>query len=175
MQKFKALLVTEQSQKNFVSSIVEKDIDELPEGEVLIRVKYSSLNFKDALSATGNPGVTRNYPHTPGIDAAGTVIESQHESFNNGDEVIVIGYDLGMNTSGGFGQVIRVPANWVIVKPEALILKQSMIIGTAGFTAALCIEKLIHNGLKPDQGSVLVTGASGGVGTFAIALLSMLG
>ena len=175
MQKFKALLVTEQSQKNFVSSIVEKDIDELPEGEVLIRVKYSSLNFKDALSATGNPGVTRNYPHTPGIDAAGTVIESQHESFNNGDEVIVIGYDLGMNTSGGFGQVIRVPANWVIVKPEALSLKQSMIIGTAGFTAALCIEKLIHNGLKPDQGSVLVTGASGGVGTFAIALLSMLG
>jgi putative YhdH/YhfP family quinone oxidoreductase len=133
------------------------------------------LNFKDALSSSGNKGVTRQYPHTPGIDAAGVVAESDSPLFVVGEEVIVIGYDLGMNTAGGFGEFIRVPAGWLVKKPAGLTLNESMIIGTAGFTAALCIEKLLLNGLDSSQGQVLVTGASGGVGSFAVALLAQLG
>ncbi|MCB1672514.1 MAG: YhdH/YhfP family quinone oxidoreductase [Gammaproteobacteria bacterium] len=175
MQTFKALLVEEQESGKFVSNIVERQVEELPAGEVLIRVRYSSLNYKDALSASGNKGVTRNYPHTPGIDAAGEVVESTAAGFSPGDQVIVIGYDLGMNTSGGFGQFIRVPAGWIVPRPPGLSLKESMIIGTAGFTAALCVEKLLLNGLTPEHGEVLVTGATGGVGTIAVAILSKLG
>lgn len=175
MQQFKALLVTEEEEGKFSSSIVERDVDSLPAGDTLIRVNYSSLNFKDAMSFSGNKGVTRNYPHTPGIDAAGTVVSSDDSSLSEGDEVLVIGYDLGMNTSGGFGQLIRVPADWVVKLPEGLSQKQSMILGTAGFTAALCVEKLLLNGLDPAHGKVLVTGASGGVGMIAVALLAKLG
>lgn len=174
MQQFKALLVSEDDGK-FVSNITERDVEELPEGDTLIRVNYSSLNFKDAMSFSGNKAVTRNYPHTPGIDAAGVVVSSEDGSLNEGDEVLVIGYDLGMNTSGGFGQLIRVPADWVVKLPQGLSQKQSMILGTAGFTAALCVEKLLLNGLQPEQGKVLVTGASGGVGMIAVALLAKLG
>ena len=111
------------------------------------KFKYSSLNYKDALSATGNKGVTRNYPHTPGIDAAGMVAESSHLAFEEGDEVIVTGFDLGMNTSGGFGRYIRVPAAWVLRLPGNLTLRESMAYGTAGFTAALCVLKLQAHGL----------------------------
>ena len=155
--------------------MVNRQVDELPEGDVLIRVRYSSLNYKDALSASGNKGVTRNYPHTPGIDAAGEVVESKTAGFKPGDEVIVIGYDLGMNTSGGFGQLIRVPHSWVVKRPASLSLKESMILGTAGFTAALCVEKLLMNGMDPRAGEVLVTGATGGVGAVAVAILSKMG
>ena len=175
MTSFKAFEVTEVAEKKYQGKVVEKQIDQLPAGEVLIEVSYSSLNYKDALSASGNKGVTRNYPHTPGIDAAGIVHASESDLFSVGDEVIVIGYDLGMNTAGGFGQMIRVPAQWVIAKPSGLSAKESMIIGTAGFTAALCVEKLLLNGLQADQGPVLVTGATGGVGIFAVALLKHLG
>ncbi len=175
MQQFKAMQVTESADGKFQAAIVERGVNELLEGDTLIKVRYSSLNYKDALSFSGNKGVTRQYPHTPGIDAAGTVISSDSSNFKAGDEVIVIGYDLGMNTSGGFGQAIRVPAEWVVKRPEGLSLKESMVLGTAGFTAALCIEKLIINGAKPDDGKVLVTGASGGVGMVAVALLSKLG
>jgi acrylyl-CoA reductase (NADPH) len=157
------------------ASLIQKKVGDLPPGEVLVRVAFSSLNYKDALSARGNKGVTRQYPHTPGIDAAGVVAESDSTDFKPGDEVIVIGYDLGMNTAGGFGQFIRVPAGWVVKRPAGISLAESMIIGTAGFTAALCVEKLLQNGLSPDQGKVLVTGASGGVGSFAVALLAQLG
>lgn len=174
-QKYKAFQVEEVAEKKFQGSIVELDVDDLPEGEVLIRVQYSCLNYKDALSASGNKGVTREYPHTPGIDVAGTVVSSVSDDFKQGDEVIVIGYDLGMNTAGGFGQFIRVPAGWVVACPAGLSLRESMIIGTAGFTAALCIEKLIVNGVAPDRGKVLVTGATGGVGIIAVALLARLG
>ncbi len=174
MTTFTALLVEKDSAGKFTRSIVERDIGSLPDGDVLIDVKYSSLNFKDALSATGNPGVSRNFPHTPGIDAAGVVLESSDSRFQPGFEVLVTGYDLGMNTSGGFGQRIRVPGDWV-VKLDSLSMRDSMIIGTAGLTAALCIEKLIHMGLEKDGADVLVTGASGGVGSFAVALLSHLG
>ncbi len=175
MTDFKALLVTESSEGAFTADIVNRSVEELPAGNTLIQVNYSSLNFKDALSFSGNKGVTRQYPHTPGIDAAGTVIESEDASLKAGDEVLVIGYDLGMNTSGGFGQMIRVPSEWVVKLPSGLSQKESMILGTAGFTAAQCVEKLLLNGVKPDQGKVLVTGASGGVGMIAVALLSKLG
>ena len=146
-QVFKALVVSEVAEKEFSSEIQDKSVADLPDGDVLISVEYSSLNYKDALSASGNKGVTRDYPHTPGIDAAGKVVSSSDSAFSEGDEVIVIGYDLGMNTAGGFGQYIRVPANWVVPCPAGLSLKQSMVLGTAGFTAALCVEKLLANGL----------------------------
>src|SRR4030067_3772480 len=139
--KFKALIVKETNGK-FIREISTKSISDLPEGDVLINVKYSSLNFKDALSATGNKGVTRNYPHTPGIDAAGIVVETSSNKLKEGDEVLVTGYDLGMNTSGGFAEYIGVPSEWIVKLPTGLSLKESMIYGTAGFTAALALYKL---------------------------------
>ncbi len=171
---FRALLI-EKTDQGFSRRLVERDIDQLPEGDVLIDVSFSSLNYKDALSATGNPGVTRNFPHTPGIDAAGTVLESSDPAFSAGDQVVVIGFDLGMNTAGGFGEKIRVPAGWVVPLPSGLSLEQSMVLGTAGFTAALCVHKLEAAGMTPDSGPVLVTGASGGVGSVAVMLLAKLG
>ena len=174
MSTFKAFLV-EKTENGYSRRVVDRTDDDLPPGEVLIEVKYSSLNYKDGLSATGNPGVTRNYPHTPGIDAAGVVVSSDSADFSAGDEVIVIGFDLGMGTAGGFGERIRVPAGWVVARPEGLTLAQSMILGTAGFTAALCVHKLEAAGMTPDSGPVLVTGATGGVGSVAVMLLSRLG
>src|SRR5690606_28618096 len=141
MTRFKALQVRETESGTFERLIVERTVDELPAGEVLIRVRYSSLNYKDALSASGNRGVTRQYPHTPGIDAAGVVEASSVAELAPGDEVLVTGYDLGMNTAGGFGQYIRVPAAWVIRRPAGLTLRESMLLGTAGLTAALCVDK----------------------------------
>ncbi|WP_226686671.1 YhdH/YhfP family quinone oxidoreductase [Stutzerimonas stutzeri] len=175
MSSFNALQVSETAEGRFETRIVERTTDELPAGEVLIRVHYSSLNFKDALSASGNRGVTRSFPHTPGIDAAGVVASSSVAEFAEGDEVIVTGYDLGMNTAGGFGQYIRVPAAWVIKRPQGLSLREAMILGTAGLTAALCVDKLEQAGLEPGGAPVLVTGATGGVGSIAVALLASLG
>ena len=172
---FKAYEVSEVGEKEFVGAIVDKSIEELPEGDLLVEVQFSSLNFKDALSASGNRGVTRKFPHTPGIDAAGVVVSSQAESFSAGDSVLVSGYDLGMNTAGGFGQYIRVPVGWVMPLPSGLSPEDAMRLGTAGFTAALCVEKLLHNGLDKDAGEVLVTGATGGVGVIAVMLLAKLG
>ena len=172
---FKALWVTENKNGAFERTIIERNIDDLPAGEVVIRVHYSSLNYKDALSATGNKGITRNFPHTPGIDAAGVVEISRNEQFAVGDEVIVTGYDLGMNTSGGYGQYIRVPAAWVVKKPEPLTLKECMIIGTAGFTAAVAVWKMELMQLSPEAGPIVVTGATGGVGSMAISILSKAG
>lgn len=175
MTAFKALHVSENADGRFNAQVVERTTADLPAGEVLIHVSYSSLNYKDALSASGNRGVTRNYPHTPGIDAAGTVAESSVSEFAPGDEVIVTGYDLGMNTAGGFGQYIRVPAAWVIKRPSGLSLREAMILGTAGLTAALCVDKLEQAGLEPGEAPVLVTGATGGVGSIAVMLLASLG
>ena len=168
-------MIVEETQDNqFVRTIKEKSISNLPDGDILVRVSFSSLNYKDALSATGNRGVTRKYPHTPGIDAAGTVEESCNKTFGTGDAVIVTSYDLGMNTSGGFGQYIRIPAGWVVPLPKGLTLKESMIYGTAGFTAGLSVFSLTHT-VKPEDGEVLVTGATGGVGSIATAILNKLG
>ncbi|TLX60044.1 oxidoreductase [Stutzerimonas nosocomialis] len=175
MSSFKALQAREGADGRFTTAVVERHVDDLPQGDVLIRVRYSSLNFKDALSASGNRGVTRQYPHTPGIDAAGVVTASAVPEFAEGDEVIVTGYDLGMNTAGGFGQYIRVPAAWVIKRPHGLSLREAMILGTAGLTAGLCVDKLEQAGLQPGAGPILVTGATGGVGSIAVALLASLG
>lgn len=171
---FKAF-VTEETEKGFTSSIQERSLNDLPAGDVLIKVLFSSLNYKDALSASGNKGVSRNYPHSPGIDAAGIVEESNFDHFSNGDEVIVTGYDLGMNTSGGFSQYIRVPKEWIIKKPDNFSLEESMAFGTAGLTAGLCVRKILLSGIKPEDGDIFVTGATGGVGTVAVMLLSKLG
>jgi putative YhdH/YhfP family quinone oxidoreductase len=173
--KFSAFVVTETEDNNFIRSIEQKKIDELPEGDVVVQVLYSSLNYKDVLSATGNRGVTRNYPHTPGIDAAGIVADSTNEAFKSGDRVIVTSYDLGMNTAGGFGQYIRVPAGWVVPLPQGLTPAESMVYGTAGFTAALSVWNMIESGVAPDDGDVLVSGATGGVGSIAVSILSKIG
>lgn len=175
MTTYRALWVTRDSDNQYQQGISERPLSELPEGEVLVRVRYSSLNYKDALSATGHPGVTRTFPHTPGIDAAGVVESSTAEGFVAGDEVIVTGYDLGMETFGGLAQYIRVPASWLIKRPAGLSLREAMILGTAGFTAGLCVHKLLGAGLTPGDGPVLVTGATGGVGSVAVKLLSQLG
>ena len=169
---FRAMVVEEVGEKNFVRVIKDRSLDDLPDGEVLIRVHYSSLNYKDVLSLVGNKGVTKNYPHTPGIDASGVVQESADPGFCAGDQVIVTGYDLGANTSGGFGEYIRVPADWVLKLPQGLTLKDSMVYGTAGFTAALCVLGLEKNGVTPASGEILVTGATGGVGSVAVGILS---
>jgi putative YhdH/YhfP family quinone oxidoreductase len=172
---FKAMVVSETDDKSYHRQITTKSIDELPPGDVVVRVQYSSLNYKDALSATGNKGVTRRYPHTPGIDAAGVVAQSTSDRFHPGDKVIVTSYDLGMNTSGGFGQYIRIPADWVVPLPEELTLRESMCYGTAGFTAALSIYQLVEHNITPDSGDILVSGATGGVGSIAVSILAKMG
>lgn len=171
---FRALRVSKEGEA-FRRSVQQLEMDTLPAHPVTVEVAYSSLNYKDALSATGNPGVTKTYPHTPGIDAAGRVLASEDERFRVGDEVIVTSYDLGMNTPGGFGERIRVPAEWVVPLPEGLSLREAMVLGTAGFTAGLCVDALLERGLKPEDGPVVVTGASGGVGSVAVVLLAHLG
>ena len=172
--KYKAF-ITQETESGFSNSIESLSIADLEENDLLIKVSYSSLNYKDALSASGNKGVTRTYPHTPGIDAVGEVIKSNSSDFKDGDKIIVTGYDLGMNTYGGFGQYISIPATWAISLPNELSEAEAMSIGTAGLTAGLCVRKLLQNDLTPDSGDVLVTGASGGVGSVAVMVLSKLG
>lgn len=170
---YQALVVSEKEGK-YIQEVKELNTRDLPKGDVLIQVHYSSLNYKDALSAVGNKGVTKNYPHTPGIDAAGIVIESESENIGVGEEVVVSGYDLGMNTPGGYGRFIRVPAEWVVKLPENLTMKEAMIIGTAGFTAGISINRLTEL-VKPADGRIIVSGATGGVGSVALSILSKLG
>lgn len=172
-QQFKAFVV-EEIDGNFKGNIKTKDVKELPAGDLLVKVSYSSLNYKDALSASGNKGVTRNYPHTPGIDAVGTVAHSDNPDFKAGDKVIVTSYDLGMNTDGGFAEYIRVPSEWAVRLPEMLSEKEAMIYGTAGLTAGIAVQRLI-NFVSPEDGAVVVSGATGGVGAMSVAILSKLG
>lgn len=172
-KKYNAL-VTEETVSGYVTKLKTLNTLNLPAGEVLVRVHYSSVNYKDALSATGNKGVTRTYPHTPGIDAAGIVEQSDSKLFSPGESVIVTGFDLGMNTPGGYGQYIRVPAAWVVPLPSSLSLQESMIFGTAGFTAGISVARLTEK-VKPSDGKIVVTGATGGVGSMAVAMLSKLG
>jgi putative YhdH/YhfP family quinone oxidoreductase len=138
-------------------------------------VAYSSLNYKDALAAAGHQGVNRLFPHVPGVDAAGTVVESGVYEFVEGDQVLVTGFEMGANRWGGFAEYIRVPADWIVPLPEGLTLKESMILGTAGLTAGLSVDALQKVVPNPQAGPVVVTGASGGVGSIAVALLSKLG
>lgn len=171
IKNYKCLVVHEEN-GNFVHGIENKAISDLhTENNVLIRVKYSSLNYKDALSFSGHKGITKNYPHTPGIDAAGVVEDSGNSNLKVGDKVIVTSYDLGMNTSGGFSEYISVPKEWPVALPKNLSLKDSMVYGTAGFTAALALHKMEQGGQKPEMGKILVTGATGAVGSMSVALL----
>tara|TARA_R100001143_G_scaffold63592_2_gene73074 strand:- start:13293 stop:14291 length:999 start_codon:yes stop_codon:yes gene_type:complete len=171
---FKAL-VAEEIKGEFTQSIQTVSSSQLPDHDVLIQVHYSSLNYKDMLSATGQPGITDQYPLTPGIDASGIVFKSSDKRFKEGDKVIVTSYDLGMNTPGGFGNFISVPGDWIVPLPEHLSLRESMMIGTSGLTAAMGVHKILNQGIQPSDGEVVVTGSTGAVGSFAIALLSKLG
>ncbi|MBO6522933.1 MAG: YhdH/YhfP family quinone oxidoreductase [Balneolaceae bacterium] len=171
---FKALFAEELDREVQVS-VKELPASALPEGDVMIKVHYSSLNYKDALSAAGRNRVTKNYPHIPGIDASGIVLEDTSGAYQSGQKVIVTGYDLGTNTFGGFGGLVRVPKEWVVSLPESLSLKEAMIFGTAGFTAMYGIERLKRELITPGSGQVLVTGATGGVGSLAVYFLSKMG
>ena len=171
---FNAITVEQKKSGEFFQSIKERNIYHLPEGDLLVRVKYSSLNYKDSLSYSGNKGVTKIYPHTPGIDAMGIVEFSKTKDFNKGDKVIITGYDLGMNTPGGFGEYIRVPREWVTLLPEKLGDSESMILGTAGITAGLCVNAMLEkHKIKGEE--AIVTGATGGVGCITVMLLTKLG
>lgn len=172
---FKAIRIKENSEGTFERAVTLMDIEDLPQGELLIRVQYSALNYKDALSATGNKGITKKYPHTPGIDATGIVELSRNENFAVNDEVVVTGYDLGMNTSGGFSEFIRIPANWALPKPKEYTSQECMTIGTAGCTAAMALHKMEQLGQTPAMGPIVVTGATGGVGSLAVSILSRAG
>lgn len=159
---------------SYEGNIETKHVDDLPEGDILIRVTHSCVNYKDALSMSGNRGVTKSYPHTPGVDAAGFIEQTTDERFHIGQAVVVNGFDFGMNTSGGFQEYIRVPADWVTLLPESIRPLEAMQYGTAGLTAAQSVDELLRI-VSKDAGPILVTGATGGVGTIAISLLIRLG
>lgn len=170
---FKAYRVVEEDGK-FIPEIQNLQTTEISDNELLIKVHYSTLNYKDALSARGYKGVTKKYPHTPGIDAAGVVVNSKTDQFHKEEEVIVSCYDLGTNTDGGFGEYISVPANWAFKLPGGLTMKEAMALGTAGFTAGMCVMNLVEK-IKPANGKIIVSGATGGVGSVAISILNKLG
>jgi acrylyl-CoA reductase (NADPH) len=170
---YKAFRV-EESEGDFISSIKDVPFTPLAQGELLIKVHYSSLNYKDALSASGNKGVTRNFPHTPGIDVVGTIVSSESSKFKIDENVIVTSYDLGMNTDGGFAQFVKVPEDWVVRLPKNLTMKEAMTIGTAGLTAGISVLRLSEL-VKPEDGAIVVSGATGGVGSLSISILNKLG
>ncbi len=172
---FSCFLTSRDESGGLQRALATKTLDELPAGDVLIRVGWTSVNYKDGLAATGHPGVARKLPHIPGIDAAGIVVESASSELSPGDEVIVTGYELGSGRWGGWSEFIRVPAEWVVPLPHGLRLKTAMAYGTAGFTAALCVRQIRHYGIEPDDGEIIVTGATGGVGCVAVQLLAKLG
>jgi acrylyl-CoA reductase (NADPH) len=174
MASFKALLATQVDGK-FQASFQQLDSAELPPGDLLIRVKYSSLNYKDGLAVTGKPGVIRKFPMVPGIDMAGVVEESANSAFQVGDEVVVTGGGLSESLWGGYSQLARVPSSIAVKLPQGISLKQSMAIGTAGFTAMQCVIALEKHGVRPNSGDVVVSGAAGGVGSVALAILGKLG
>lgn len=174
-ETFQCYLVTKDSDGTVRGQIAERRIDELPEGEVVIRVAYSSLNYKDALAAKGNPGVNKVFPHIPGVDAAGKVASSGVYEFAEGDPVLVTGFDMGANRWGGYAEYVSVPQDWIVPLPEGLSLKESMMLGTAGLTAGFSVGALLKHDVVPEGGPVVVTGASGGVGSIAVAILAKLG
>lgn len=172
---FRHFLVNRDDDGQIRHRISSTSLTEQPPGEVVIRVQWSSLNYKDALAAEGHPGVAGDLPHVPGIDAAGVVASSEDARFTPGDEVLVTGYELGAPRWGGWTEYLRVPADWIVAKPANLSLRETMVLGTAGFTAAQCLIALQKNEVSPTDGPILVTGATGGVGSFAICLLSQAG
>ena len=171
---FRAFVV-DKSEDSFSAEIAELDESRLPEGEVTLRVEWSDVNYKDGLACVRDGRVISSYPMTPGIDLAGSVIESNDDRFKEGDGVLVTGYDLGVGHPGGFAELARVPADWLVHLPDGLNAQEAMALGTAGFTAALSVYEFERNGIGPDSGPVLVTGATGGVGSTAVAMLAGLG
>lgn len=174
MDKFKALRIFNEDNQ-VRSRIVEMAIDDLSAGEVVIRTAYSSVNFKDALAATGTGKIVRRFPLVGGIDAAGTVVSSGDARFKAGDEVICTSYDLGVAHDGGYAGCCRVPADWVVPLPKGLTLFEAMVLGTAGYTAGLGVHLLEQNDMQPANGKVLVNGATGGVGSLAVDMLAQAG
>ncbi len=174
MQAFNAFRIFEENGKS-AGRFVKLTLDDLDPGEVIIQTHYSDVNYKDALAATGAGKVVRRFPCVGGVDAAGVVVSSSDTRFNVGDHVLVTGYDMGVAHDGGFAEYVRIPADWVVPLPQGLTLFEAMALGTAGFAAALSIHRLEQNELTPDKGKVIVTGATGGVGSIAIQMLSQLG
>jgi putative YhdH/YhfP family quinone oxidoreductase len=171
---FRAFVVNK-TEEGFTAGFKELTLADLPQGEILIKVAYSSVNYKDGLASIPEGRIVRTYPFVPGVDLAGIVAESSDSRFKTGDEVLATSYELGVSHYGGYSEYARVKADWVVPLPDGLTLKEAMALGTAGFTAALAIHQLEKNGLKPQNGPVLVTGASGGVGSIGINILSALG
>lgn len=172
-EKFKALVVNNEEQ--FTVDVKELSFNDLPEGDVLLKVEYSSINYKDSLAAIPDGNIVKSYPFVPGIDLAGTVISSENPQFKEGDKVIATSYEIGVSHFGGYSEYARIPSEWLVPLPEGLSLKEAMVIGTAGFTAALSVQRLEENNVTPDKGKVLVTGSTGGVGSFAVSILSKRG
>jgi acrylyl-CoA reductase (NADPH) len=174
-ESFACYMVRKGADGRVTANVETITLDDLPAGDVLVRVAYSSLNYKDALACQGHPGVVRTFPHVPGIDCAGTIAESTSSNYRPGDEVLVTGYDLGAGHWGGFAAYVRVPADWIVPLPSGLPVRDAMIYGTAGFTAAQCVDAIVGRGIGPDRGPVVVTGSTGGVGSIAVAILAKLG
>ncbi|MEA0552064.1 acryloyl-CoA reductase [Lysinibacillus irui] len=173
VENFQALVVNKDH--DFTVKVNNLTFEDLPQGEVLIKVSYSGINYKDSLASIPDGKIVTSYPFVPGIDLAGVVVSSEDPRFNEGDEVIATSYEIGVSHFGGFSEYARIPAKWIVPLPKGLSLKEAMVIGTAGFTAALSIQKLEDNAIHPEKGKILVTGATGGVGSFAVAILSTLG
>jgi putative YhdH/YhfP family quinone oxidoreductase len=172
---FPAVVARKNADGQVAARVERLAVGELPAGEVIIRVAYSSLNYKDALASQGHPGVVSQLPHVPGIDCAGTVEESSSPQYKPGDKVIITGYELGSGHWGGYSEFVRVPAEWIVPLPAGLTLRETMIYGTAGFTAAQCVAAIVARGIEPTRGTVVVTGSTGGVGSIAVAILAKLG
>jgi acrylyl-CoA reductase (NADPH) len=174
MTEFQAFRVYQEN-KQVVGRLESLKIDDLSQGEVLIKAAYSSVNYKDALAATGKGKIIRHFPCNAGVDVSGHVVESEDKRFQEGDAVLVTGYDFGVAHDGGYSEYVRVPAEWVVPLPNSMSCFDAMAIGTAGFTVALCVQRLEENNQNPDMGQFIVTGATGGVGSFAVDILSSLG
>lgn len=173
IDNFKALVVNKDD--DFTVKVRDLTLADLPDGDVLIKVAYSSINYKDSLATIPNGNIVKNYPFVPGIDLAGVVVSSSNPRFKEGDEVLATSYEIGVSHFGGYSEYARIPAEWIVPLPKGLTLKEAMTIGTAGFTAALSVLRLEENNVSPEKGKVLVTGATGGVGSFAVSILSTLG
>ncbi|RHW37524.1 acryloyl-CoA reductase [Lysinibacillus yapensis] len=173
MERFKALVVDKQD--DFTVKLDHLTLKDLPDGEVLVKVIYSGVNYKDSLATIPDGNIVKTYPMVPGIDLAGIVVASEDPRFKEGDEIIATSYEIGVSHFGGYSEYARIPAEWIVPLPKGLSLKEAMIIGTAGFTAALSVQKLEENHVSREKGKVLVTGSTGGVGSFAVSILSTLG
>ena len=171
MERFKAYKLTETPERKIRAEFVDMALDDLDPGDVVVRVGYSDVNYKDALAATGKGKILRRQSCVGGIDLAGTVVSSQNPKFTKGDAVVGIGFDLGVSHHGGYAQYARMPGGWLMKLPQGMSLWEAMAFGTAGYTAGIAIVRMEHEGLKPSSGPVLVNGATGGVGSIALAAL----